>query len=360
MNIRISLMPHIKLLKYLLHNTYSRMTYILVFVLCLGCKNEKYIYTFPIFPITYKATTTILNTDVMFSYYMQPLLIDSLLIIPDVNRDTILQFYNIRLGELMKQAVIKGKGPGELILPTKFSMDYFQKQLYAFDYTKKSIIRYDIRQIVNDVNPFFQEIPLSEPLLQENEISYLKDSVFLTSNGKHRLLIATTQKRIATNDDHFPPITTSPQRWNSFLQTWACHTTNPSGDKYVCATSLGGIIEIYKLTPEIALTNRLLLFEPKFTQENNHFTPTPETMYGFRNVFASDKYIYATVFARQNPTRYPNLIWQFDWDGNPIASIECPYEIGNFTVDKNDKKIYAIIYNSEREEFIASLDIKAN
>lgn len=334
--------------------------FITIFIICLSCKNEKYNYISPTFPIKYKATTTIITAEVMFSYYMQPILIDSILIVPDVNRDTMFYLYNIHSGKLMKNTGIKGRGPGELSLPTKFSMDYSKNQLYVFDYAKKSIIQYNLKYIANDTNLPFKEIPLSDPLLQENEISFLRDSLYISSNGKHRLLIASARKEIEANNDHFHPIAMNTKLWNSFLQTWACHITNPSGDKYVCATSLGGIMEIYSLTPKITLTKRLLFFEPKFTQEKNRFTPSSEAIYGFRNIFASDNYIYATVFAKQNPTQYPNLIWQFDWFGNPIASIECPYEIGNFTVDENNKKIYAITYNSEREEAIASLDINTD
>lgn len=334
--------------------------YILVLTLCLSCKNEKYNYNPPVFPIHQEAVTKILTSDVMFYNYQQPLLVDSILIIPDVNRDTMLFFYNIHSGELIKNIGIQGKGPGELTLPTNFSMNYSRKILHIFDYAKKSVIRYNIKRILNDTPPFFDELSLSAPLLEEGSVCFLRDSLYLSSNNMHRLVIATTRHGVETNDDYFPLPAMTPRLWNTFLQSWSGYSTNPSGDKYVCATSLGGIIEIYNLVPEIKLSKRLLFFEPLFTHDRNKIVPAPEAIYGFRSLFASDHYIYATVFAKQNPTRYPDLIWLFDWEGNPIASIKCPYEISNFTVDENNKKIYAITYNSEREESITVLDYGSN
>lgn len=314
-------------------------------------------YTTPTFPIHYKADLHILNDQVMYSFYYQPLLSDSLLIIPDVNQDTMINIYHKSNGKLLKKIGIKGRGAGELLTPTKFSLDHQACYLFINDYGKNSILKYDLHKIMQDSSLAYNEYKLTHTLNGKNKIGYLKDSLFYTSDNKHKIQIATLNQDIETNNDIFPLSGLTNKLSNSFLNEWSLNTVSPNGTQYVSVTTLGGIMEIYNLTPHINLHKRLFFIEPLFNIDKYRIKPAPDAIYGFSCLYASNNYIYATIFAERNPQHYPNKIWQFDWNGNPIAEIECPSEIGSFTVDEENHKIFAIILNSEHEEALASLDI---
>ncbi len=297
-------------------------------------RSVSYHYMPPVFQNEYQVDAKIINDSIMLSFFSQPLVLDSLLIIADVNRDTMLFLFHKESGKLLKAIGAKGRGPGELITPTKLSLDYHQKTLNVFDYAKKSMIKFDLRKALYTSLPYFEEILLFSPLSEENEVSFLKDSLYLTSNQNHRLLIATRDQTFAINDDYLRLPAMTSKLWNSFLQSWSSYTLSPNKKKYVSITSLGGIMEIYDLFPQPQLFKRLFFFEPLYNVKKNQIIPLPETIYGANGIAATNDYIYISVFAKQNPTEHPKLIWQFDWTGTPIAVFKCPYQIESFTIDE--------------------------
>lgn len=331
---------------------------VLLYILNSGCKGtHSYHYASPIFPNEYQVDAKIINDSIMLSFFSQPLVLDSIIILADVNRDSMLLLFHKESGKLLKTIGAKGRGPGELITPTKLSLDERHKILNVFDYAKKSIIKYDLHKTLYSSLPCFEEFLLHSPLVEENEVSFLKDSLYLVSNQRHRLLIATLNQAIAVNDDYLRLPGMTPRLWNSFLQSWSSYALSPDGKKYVSVTSLGGIMEIYDLFPTPQLVKQSFFFEPLYNIQKNQIIPLPETIYCANGITATNDYIYMSVFAKQNPTERPKLIWQFDWTGAPVAAFQCPYQIESFTVDEKEQKIYALVLKDSYEEALVSMDV---
>lgn len=324
---------------------------------CAGCKNKTIVYNAPEFKNHYKVEGKILNDTVIFDYAEQLDVVDSLLIMADYRFDKCIFIFNKNTGELLCTRGRKGKGPGELIKPVQMSIDKQTKDLYIHDYGKQKLFRYSIPELLAGSDLPQEEIELNRALAKQAHISFYKDSLFI-SHGYNRLLIASLGNYKIEDNEPFPEILSSADDWNIFLQNWSCRTFDPSRNRYARATLIGGIMEIFTISDRgVQLKHRHFFYEPLFEKRGTLFLPIPETVYGFRHVVATAKYIYASMIGQTNPKSLPKTIYRFDWKGKPVDCIETPFEIENFIVSEDDSRIYATVYVGH-EQFPAVISLK--
>lgn len=333
---------------------------ICIFLLLLyySCKDKAIIYKAPDFKKHYQVSGRILNDTVIFNYAEQLNVIDSLLILVDFRFDRCIFIFNKNTGKLLCTSGKKGKGPGELITPAQISINKRTKDLYVHDYGKHKLLRYSIPEILAGSDIPQEEIGLNQALTMQEHISYFKDSLFISNGYQSRLLVANLGDYKIEDNEPFPEIIPTAKDWNFFLRNWSCHTFHPEQNKYVRATLLGGIMEIFTISNEkIQLKQRHFFYEPLFEKKGNLYLPIAETVYGFRHLAATRQYIYASLIGQTNPQSLPKTIYRFDWQGNPVDYFETPYEIENFTVSEDDLHIYATVY-VKHEQFPAIIDLR--
>lgn len=327
----------------------------------IQCKTDYVSYEEPVFAQKINAKIKIINDEYIFRYAHQPLLFDSLLIIGDMCDNDNICIFNRYNGNLIKSFGKIGNGPEELITPVVYSVDKINGYLYINDYDRKKIMQYNLRDIKKNERVKSNSFNLSEEVGNRNKIMFIKDSIFITDGFNDRMALVTPTRVInkLTNTPNIKNKFETEKDWFAYMQAYSCMAASPNGKKFVSATMIGGIIEIYNIEEEnINLHYTAYLYEPIFDKKDYVFQPNNETIYGFCHLSATNNFFYATAHAKVSPSSMPNAIWKFDWDGNPIACYTCDYCIENFTVDEKDELIYATIYNKDGEQVLGILDLK--
>lgn len=334
---------------------------ILLLLSCLffgSCSVQEISYTPPVFNKEYQIESKIINDNFLFRHANQILISDSLLIVNNMSEKENICIFNRYDGTLINASGETGNGPNELITPICYSIDRKNNYLYINDYGKRCILKYDLNQSLQ--NPLsYSNIKLADEINERNRFLFLKDSLFVTDGFFDRIAIVSHSRLISKITDC--PINQkfeSSDDWNKFMYSYSCITASPDGNKVASASIIGGILEIYNTkSKQIKLTKTKYFYEPIFDKKGPMFNLNQETIYGFCHLSATNNYLYATAHGKANPTAMPNTIWKFDWEGNPIASYKSDYHIGAFTVDEKNNLVYAIIYNQEGEQVLATMDL---
>lgn len=302
----------------------------------------------------------VLNDEYLFRYGETPMLVDSLLIVSTMNPDNYIAVFNSRTGQLLKEFARKGPGPEEMVTPTAYSVDKLNRLLYVCDLGKRNMFCYNLKTLLEGGAPKPEFIKITDDLAKRANVRFLKDSLFYAPAFKDaRFLIGregvrTVVKSEIPDASKFPML----EDWFNYMNANAATTVRPDGRYLAAASSLGGILEIFDLNSKNMKRVALKLFyEPIFKQKGHVFFPVPETIGGFMCLSATDKYLYATLHGKANPTSMPTFICKFDWRGNPIARYDCgKYPITSFTVSEDDRMVYAVAIGDEMEQIL--LEIK--
>ena len=303
----------------------------------------------------------VLDNDYMFKYGDNPMLVDSLLITSTFNANNYIAVFNRYTGSLIKEFGRKGPGPNELATPVAFSVDKTNRRLYVCDHGKRALLCYDLQKVIETGDPHYKSIKIADQFARTSKMHFLKDSLFYAPAYKEgRMFVGTPSEIFRTLDSKLPDVNkfSTQEDWYNYMNSNSAVAVRPDGRYLAAGSALGGILEVFDLGSKGQ--KRVVLkhfYEPIFKQKGHVFRPIPETIGGFAYLAATDKYLYATLHGKANPTSMPTAICKFDWKGNPIERYDCgKYAITSFTVSEDDQIIYAIAIGEEGEQII--LEIK--
>lgn len=329
-----------------------------IMCLVLSCANEV-TYEAPQFAKKNPQAVKVLNDEYMFKYGDVPMVVDSLLVMSTGNNDNNIAVFNRHTGNLVLEFGRKGSGPNELVRPTAISVDKMNRLLYVCDWGKRALLQYDLLAIPEGRISEYNSIKMSEEFVRTSLVRFLRDSLFYAPAVKgSRMLIGTpseVQSLISSDipdDNKFP----TQEDWYNYMNLQSVTAVRPDGRFLAAGSALGGILEVFDLDSRKRVVLKRF-YEPIFEQKGHVFRPIPETIGGFAYLAATDKYLYATLHGKVNPTSMPTAICKFDWKGNPVAQYDCGnYAITSFTVTDDDEIIYAIAVGDEGEQIL--LEIK--
>jgi hypothetical protein len=338
------------------YNNLNKVMAFLLFMACTGCGKKETVYEPPIFERHQQIDMEVINDTFMFSAASYMAVYDSILIVCDPYINPVIYLFNRHNGAFLKSAGIVGAGPGELITPVTFSLDHKREILHVYDAGKIAVIKFNIRDILNDTLSVGEETKLYKTL-SIHSARYLKDSLFLAYGYPEGLFITAGNDESVNRKGLIPanPPDMAPKDWTRFLCSWSAAAVRPDGSKYVTATTLGGIIDVYSIDETgIKPSVSRFFYKPVYDMKQSLFAINTETVFGFCYLSATNDFLYATAHGKANPTEMPKTIWQFDWKANPVASYECNYSIENFTIDETARRVYAAVYDEEGELVLAS------
>lgn len=330
----------------------------LVFGALFSCSDEV-VYEAPQFAEKEPAEIQVLNNEYIFRSGGDPMVVDSLLITSTANNDNHIAVFNRYTGDLVKEFGRKGPGPNELVRPTALSVDKSNRLLYVYDWGKQTLIQYDLRKVSGEGTPEYNSIQMPDDFVKSAQVRFLKDSFFYAPiHGKGRLLVGGTSEARDVIHSESPDINKFPTQedWYNYMNISAT-AVRPDGRYVAAASSLGGILEVFDLkSKERVVLKRF--YEPIFKRKGHVLRPVPETIGGFMCLAATDKYLYATLHGKANPTSMPTAICRFDWKGNPIDRYDCgKYPIYSFTVAEDDRTIYAVTEGEDGEHILIDVEL---
>lgn len=115
----------------------------------------------------------------------------------------------------------------------------------------------------------------------------------------------------------------------AYQSTMVCH---PTSNRFVSATRLGGMLDIYELNGSDYTINRLggiNLFSPHLStvdfQGTINYAPDKNTRWGYLFMDVDAEYIYALYSGLYQSDGGPftsgNVVHVFDWEGNPVCEL---------------------------------------
>lgn len=133
--------------------------------------------------------------------------------------------------------------------------------------------------------------------------------------------------------------------------------SKPSLDKFVYAINFAPIFMLCSVQPEaIVRTYQWVGGYPIYrTEGNEKYRTAPmsaENKMGFISAYATDRYVYLLYSDRtlkdyKEKAFMGNVIYQIDWDGNPVSKYETDLPLSQICVSNSDDMVYAI---ANREE----------
>jgi hypothetical protein len=295
---------------------------------------------------------TPVSTDFLFSYPVSLVITEDELIVQDERgHDYFFHVLDRSTWKLISEFAKKGNGPGEILYPSyspyihdnEFQIyDYHSNKLYYFtknndsySFSRHKNIERDvvgnnsfIRQCI-DVNNF--HITMGENgIYMDKQITLLDEDIKVKERFLDYLIL----------DDN--------KKVNDFLRKEMSNIyflkISPDGSYMVFASYKMGIMDIFSLekVPESVERIKTLLLTQPMTESN-------ENIYGFEDVFVTDKYIYTLhngMSANENAL-LTKSVKVFDKYGYPIVQYHVNMDMRCIAVDEKSKKAFAISYQEE-------------
>lgn len=329
----------------------------MITLLLYGCKsNTVIVYEMPDFKETFELKAEVINDSYLFQYAQNALIYDSLLFFTDKSQENTVHIFNRNTGDFIKSFAAKGKGPGEIITLSSISIDKNSESIKVNDQVSKTIMSYDIKELINNQEIYCHSFSISDEAVNGNFLRFIKDSLYLTTGFFDHILLTNGRKTITIYNNPVidNTIFKDGKEWSKFMQN-AVGRASLDGYRYVEGSLYGGIMNIYDIySDHIQQKVMKNFFKPIFDDEQR---VTSETIFGFCSFDVSDRYIYALIHAKTNPTTMPNTIWKFDWEGQPIAKYNCDYCIESFAVLEDEGMIYASVYTEDFRQVIAKFTL---
>jgi hypothetical protein len=280
---------------------------------------------------------------------------NSLLIVYDPSIIPFVNIFHKETGVFLNSAGTIGPGPEELVRPGACSFDHKNKILYIFDAGKRSVFGFNITNIINNTHPVLDKNRIWEQTTISDIYYHLKDSLFIAYGYFDGLIVSTVYKS-SYRQTYMPdvPADIEPKEWHTLMRM-SSNTVSPDGSKFVSATILGGILDIYSIDRQgIKLKIRKNFYKPIYdTRQEYLVTHNDETFFVFYSLSSTDSFLYAAVYCEVHPMEQPKILWKFDWNANPVTAYNSVHNIRGFVADEQSQQIFALVYNTDGELALA-------
>jgi hypothetical protein len=297
---------------------------------------------------------------------------DSILYAVDASTDSIVHIFNIDKKTYHGMVIGRGAGPNELLSVNNITLSVDNKSIWVYDIMGRKWVQFDREQlyqtnksIVTD-KILFSKNQLNSSYLNEPE--WISDSLFIcldVNSYKNRFLIF---------DKELKNVLSVQNQQFSFNEDYPLFILNdmfstkmgmkPDKTKIVLAGSYLDCIEIYNidgtLTKLLKGPEKGFHFQYNKEQSLNRgaLIKSRESKRAYIGLKTTNKGIYALYSGKekQDPSHYSNsnIIYAFDWDGNPLKKYILDCQIGAFDIDETGDKIFAI---KEPDNYIVSFDL---
>lgn len=328
-------------------------------MLLLGaCQNSKHEYKVLNYQASNILAGELLNNSFLFSDPAEIILIDSLLIIHDSQKqDYCFHIFNAYKGDFIKSFGNKGRGPGEVIFPESMNLSHDKKTITTYDPNLKKIVLYNVQNIVNNISPNFSEINIVEsPGFVCQALPYKNNFIIRGSDSKMRFGILDSLHKVNPIYTDFPKIVpTEEENWAITSYAPQC-ALSPDETKMVVTTYIGSVFEIFNLRKNQINIDTIQYYYPPIYNVLKGFKPkwigtTPESIIGCHNVYATNHFIY-TIYEGEaaKKKQIHKKLMLFNWQGEFYK--QCSFKEGDpicICVDEINKIFYCILLNEKYE-----------
>lgn len=323
-----------------------------VSLLAFSSCTEKNEYAPPVFPEEKELQSVRLSADgLMVSYPYDVCVDDAYIYVLSLVDNTWIQVYDKKDGSFIGGYVSRGQGPGEVIMGTFLSYDEESRTLTVYDEAFKKLLSYQTGGSREELLSFLREKSLSEQegvirrAWELSEGTCLIDGQLGEGAGEQKRFQLLKENRVTSTYNSFP--TDSPDEQMVYLLN-ASVVVSPDRTKMAVGTMYGGVLEVFDLTgnaiKEVAARR---FYPPVVHYEPGIIRNTPETVYGFSHLYATDRYIYSVLIGGKDPNRF-DTVAVFDWKGCEVVSYHTDCLVFKLCQSvREPNKLYAVAFSQE-------------
>ena len=243
----------------------------------------------------------------------------------------------------------KGNGPQEAILYSPFITNS-NNDFCCFDISKNKFLYHRKDSLKNAYRELVIKRPGNGLII---EAFNLNDSISLVT-GAFNTGICAYLKEGQLLKEFIEPYTKTGDFMNRALKDANVFILSNNKEYLLRIAQNGGFIGLYKT--DIANTNIIPLFEKEYfpievKPGNNTLSFTSESQYGYISACITNKYIYALYCGKNidNQNFKGTQIHIYTYTGGLIGNIILDIPLSGITVDDNNKRIYGITAEGEKE-----------
>lgn len=327
-----------------------------------ACTSNKEIYKEPDFPIEKQLVSkTITPADSLLIQYAYGLYADEEdLYVLTLKDKQWLHVYDKQSGKQVASGIPYGQGPGEITSGVTLSFNSQEQTFDIYDERLRKLFTYRYDKQTHDFS-FIDSRSFTSQQGIVRRAWTLDEHLVLTDAQQGHADTRKTRFQLYRNDslvshyDIFP--TTDEQVYPAFVLN-SVTSLSPDRKKLATATLFGGILETFNLDhANITPLSTRYFYPPHIQFEGGSIHPTPETIYGFSTICASNERVYAVLIGEKDPNRF-NKICVFDWKGQEIAQYHTDCLVFSLSICPSEKnKLYAIAFSREEGFYLVSFDL---
>ncbi len=268
-----------------------------------------------------------------------------------------LHVYDQNSGDKIGSFVDKGQSPQELVFGYSMQIDPNNDQVSIYDCSQQKINTYILTSdtCTYDSNFSFAEFSsvLDNVYPINNNSYFVSGETNIKGERKCRFQIVKNGK-VESSYAHYP----IEDKYKSIFTSGLSTSVSPSMKKMCSSTLYGGILEFFDIDKGISHGKSNLIFEPQGIFNGYSFEPNEQTTYGFSDIYATDKTVYAVMIGSKDPNAN-SIITTWDWNGNPIGHYRTKDIICKICVNQNNE-LFAVIYDKEIGFQIIKYDLNEN
>lgn len=301
--------------------------------------------------------------DSFIGYPVRVILIDTFLIAADMKKDSILNIFSTRSKEYLGNYISRGSGPNELITCSSMTESNNSKSFWTFDISSRKFSECNIDSLLNNNTKFNKTInfnKIKSELIAINQPQWISDNTLICNSlFKYNERFFILDKELNIKKKVYNSNLNIHEKFSekilgdifsSFIDI------KPDRSKIAVAGRYLDLLEIYDNNGDLLTMTKgpTKDFNFKFDIENSlnqgSLIKLPETKRGYIGIKTTNNYIYLLYSGkdRKNPDHYSfsNIIYTFDWNGNPIKKYELDAQISSFEIDEKENKIYGLHHDS--------------
>ena len=340
-------------------------------ILCLfilpGCRQQDKELTF--IPPEFRQTRhlegkVLVDTFVMGLCYDIDFYKDYLLVSAYRSDRELLNFFDKNSGLYIKSILPKGRGAGEALSLKDFDLDQATGKAVFYDLIGNKLTNFIVDSVISHEKAgayiHSRNYPIYMYRVLQGNNSYIAEGGYKEDDKRLRLSIVENDSAIYKYYT-FPNVKipgTDAQGIEPAYTYGSRIAISPDKKRLAYSTNYGAILEIFDLTPEQIKLNTIKgFYRPVYSLEKNSIQSIPgETVWGFIDLYATDKYIYTIFSGSKNPKDTKNIA-VFDWQGNCLDLYTTDYRLEKICVDEANRKIYANGLDSNLETVIVMFEI---
>lgn len=307
-------------------------------------------------------STLVMGKSYDIDYYHQYILVAAHI----GEREPFIHIFDKSEGKFFTSVLPKGRGPGERLTWGGIQVNHSSGEALFFDSEAQKTTVFQVDSVRHSTKEWKEQITVRKHPVYAYDVIPWENGYIMQGGGEVNQQGECPRLTLFKNDSIVDILYNMPcvQFSESYLSldkiaTDFLYSVSPDRQRIICQITYGMLLEFFSIKDDHIVPGTIRGFiKPLFELDRNKCaTPVVgKTMYGLRDLYATNDYIYAIYIGDVN---YKNSyrIAVFDWKGNPLHLYITKYRLERLCVDDVDKKIYATGITPQYENVLLKFDL---